>query len=175
MKVSLSSDHIQYSIEDYNGAKAETWTFNGQLHNVDDQPAWVVNDGEELKWFVHGDLHRDEALGPAYIRVPQKEYFYFNLNVLHRRLGPALITYERSAWYLNGDKHRTDGPAIALRNGTQEWYQFDRLHRIDGPAVILSNGMMSWYLRGLSYKFNEWLEETPLDDERKLLLKLQYG
>jgi len=28
----------------------------------------------------------------------------------------------RKEWYLNGDLHRTDGPAVELPNGAKEWY-----------------------------------------------------
>ena len=49
-------------------------------------------------------------------------------------------------WYLNGQLHREDGPAIIYADGDQRWYLNDQLHREDGPAVIKANGSQRWYL-----------------------------
>ena len=38
-------------------------------------------------------------------------------------------------WYLNGKRHREDGPAIEKTNGTKKWYLNGKLHREDGPAI----------------------------------------
>ena len=57
-------------------------------------------------------------------------------------------------WYLNGERHRTDGPAAIDANGTQHWYLNGKLHRTDGPAMSWANGAHSWYLNG------EWLSEA---------------
>ena len=51
-------------------------------------------------------------------------------------------------WYLNGKRHRTDGPAIIYHSGSQYWYLNDKLHRTDGPAVIYPDGTQYWYLNG---------------------------
>lgn len=55
-------------------------------------------------------------------------------------------------WYLNGDLHRVNGPAIIDANGTQYWFLNGELHRVDGPAVIYSNGTQMWYLNGIEYR-----------------------
>jgi hypothetical protein len=47
-------------------------------------------------------------------------------------------------------------------------------HREDGPALIYPNGQAYWYLHGTLYTFNEYLKLTPIPDEQKLLLRLQY-
>ena len=49
-------------------------------------------------------------------------------------------------WYLNGKRHREDGPAIEYADGTKCWYLNGKLHREDGPAVEYSNGDKHWYL-----------------------------
>ena len=51
-------------------------------------------------------------------------------------------------WYLNGKRHREDGPAIEYPDGTKVWYLNDELHREDGPAVEYPDGTKSWYLNG---------------------------
>jgi hypothetical protein len=49
-------------------------------------------------------------------------------------------------WFLNGLRHREDGPAIEWANGDKDWYLNDELHREDGPAVDWADGNKVWYL-----------------------------
>ena len=51
-------------------------------------------------------------------------------------------------WYLNGQRHREDGPACEWVDGTKHWYLNDKLHREDGPAVECADGTKRWYLNG---------------------------
>jgi len=51
-------------------------------------------------------------------------------------------------WYLNGETHRTDGPAVEYANGTKVWFLNNKRHRTDGPAIEYANGNKSWYLNG---------------------------
>jgi hypothetical protein len=51
-------------------------------------------------------------------------------------------------WYLNGQLHREDGPAVEYDNGTRQWYLNGKLHREDGPAIEYANGVRHWYLNG---------------------------
>ena len=68
---------------------------------------------------------------------------------LHREDGPAI---ERSNgdkwWYLNGELHREDGPAVEDPNGYKAWYLNGKEHREDGPAVEYSDGDKWWFLNG---------------------------
>ena len=50
------------------------------------------------------------------------------------------------AWYLNGKRHREDGPALEDSDGDKAWYLNNKLHREDGPAVEYSKGYKEWYL-----------------------------
>jgi hypothetical protein len=56
--------------------------------------------------------------------------------------------YGTKSWYLNGELHRDDGPAVEFANGTKCWYLNGKLHREDGPAVEYANGDKRWYLNG---------------------------
>lgn len=49
-------------------------------------------------------------------------------------------------WYLNGEFHREDGPAIEYLNGCKEWWVNGRHHRIDGPAIDAPHSFKAWYL-----------------------------
>ena len=67
----------------------------------------------------------------------------------HREDGPAVEwTDGTKKWYLNGQLHREDGPAIERANGDKEWYLNGQLHREDGPAVEYADGYKAWYLDG---------------------------
>jgi hypothetical protein len=79
-------------------------------------------------------------------------------------------------WYLNGEYHREDGPAIEKTNGTKIWYLNDKCHREDGPAVECANGDKIWYLNSKCYteqEFNEKMnpkaKELSVSDISKLL------
>ena len=68
---------------------------------------------------------------------------------LHREDGPAVEYLNGSkAWYLNDQRHREDGPAVEHASGTKFWYLNGQLHREDGPAVEYLNGTKFWYLNG---------------------------
>ena len=78
----------------------------------------------------------------------------------HRTDGPAIERLDGTKkWYLNGERHRTDGPAIEWPDGEKEWYLNGELHRTDGPAVEWSDGEKEWYLNDKKYlEINYWKE-----------------
>jgi len=57
-------------------------------------------------------------------------------------------------WYLNGNLHRENGPAIEYADGTKCWYLNGKRHREDinpetgltCPAIEFANGGKWWYL-----------------------------
>ena len=51
-------------------------------------------------------------------------------------------------WFLNGQLHREDGPAVEGASGTKNWYLNGQLHREDGPAIEGANGCKCWFLNG---------------------------
>ncbi|MAG26488.1 hypothetical protein CMI47_13155 [Candidatus Pacearchaeota archaeon] len=68
---------------------------------------------------------------------------------LHREDGPAILCHDGDKrWYLNGKRHREDGPAVIYANGCKFWYLNGKLHREDGPAILYQNGDKYWCLNG---------------------------
>ena len=66
-------------------------------------------------------------------------------------------------WFLNGLRHREDGPAVERSNGYKAWCLNGKLHREDGPAVTYSTGEKYWYLNGeylTEEEFNERMTPT---------------
>ena len=78
---------------------------------------------------------------------------------IHREDGPAIIEADGSeSWFLNNQRHREDGPAYIGADGTQVWYLNGKRHREDGPAIIWADGTKQWWLNSRYYtehKFNE--------------------
>jgi len=64
----------------------------------------------------------------------------------HRLDGPAVeFANGDKYWYVNGRRHRLDGPAIERPNSYKAWYVNDKRHRLDGPAIETSGGHKAWY------------------------------
>ena len=132
------------------------YRLNGKLHNDNDLPAIVYNDGT-LMWFKNGLMHR--VNGPAFISLTGTEYWYQN-GEYHRDNDLPAITWANGTrmWYQRGKLHRNDsggsgsgrndGPAIIDHNGTKYWYLNDKLHRDDGPAIVYLDGREEYYHHG---------------------------
>ena len=151
------------------------WFAAGLLHR-EDGPAQYSEDGTTQLFYRHGELHRDEDL-PACIRPGQRYFYKHNQlhrdgdgpavitatrqewyvrGQLHRPDGkPAIIlltgtqdvTPGALEYWEHGKRHRVDGPATTIQEGTHEldggnglgpilpqWYFEGKLHRVGGPA-----------------------------------------
>ena len=64
------------------------------------------------------------------------------------------------SWYLNGKRHREDGPALEWADGTKYWFLNDKYHREDGPAVEYANGDKFWYLDDIPMTEQEHQQRT---------------
>ena len=63
-------------------------------------------------------------------------------------------------WYLNGERHRDDGPAVEWADGGFEWYVNGECHREDGPAIEYPDGNGSWWINGYSLSESEYKNRT---------------
>ena len=80
---------------------------------------------------------------------------------LHRTDGPAIECFDGGKeWYFKGKRHREDGPAVERVNGGRAWYLNGDLHREDGPAVESTYGYRAWYLNGEKLTEEEFNERT---------------
>ena len=55
----------------------------------------------------------------------------------------------------NGLLHRSCGPAIIEKDGTEGWYYKGKLHRYNGPAKVLVDGTELWYHHGTCLSNND--------------------
>ena len=62
-------------------------------------------------------------------------------------------------WYVNGQLHREDGPAVEYPNGYKEWWVNGKRHREDGPAIQHSNGYKEWFLNNKNYSAEDFFKE----------------
>lgn len=62
---------------------------------------------------------------------------------------------ECQEWWLNGNHHREDGPALIWPDGHQEWWLNGERHRIDGPALIRPGYRQQWYFKGTFLGYND--------------------
>ena len=85
--------------------------------------------------------------------------WYVNGQV-HRLDGPAVEYADGSkAWFINNQPHREDGPAVVWPDGSTEWYVNGKRHREDGPAVEQGNGTKHWFLNDKEFHTaEEWAE-----------------
>jgi len=76
---------------------------------------------------------------------------------------------EITKWYLDGKIHRGNNlPAIeyiSSANGYKAWYVNGLRHRENGPAIEYADGSKGWYLKGLYYTEEEFNEKmNPKQD-----------
>ena len=102
------------------------------------------------------------------------KYWYLN-GQLHREDGPAIEWANGSnSWCLNGHLHREGGPAVEYADGDKYWYLNGQWHREDGPAIECANGDKEWYLDGQRLAEKEFnartkAKELTVADIEKLL------
>jgi len=77
--------------------------------------------------------------------------------------------YEDKYWFLNGKKHKEDGPAVVTQDGSKGWYLNDKLHRIDGPAIELFDGSKYWFLNGKEVNKEQIIDFNPDITEREYI------
>jgi hypothetical protein len=74
-------------------------------------------------------------------------------------------------WYQNGERHRSDGPAVEWSTGDKEWFRNGERHRLDGPAIIYANGDKEWWVDSAPLTPAEFAAKM-LDKETALLWKM---
>jgi hypothetical protein len=83
--------------------------------------------------------------------------------------------YGNKHWCLNGELHKTDGPAVERANGGKSWYINGKHHRTDGPAVERADGGKTWWIDDVEYSFDEFAIEMNWTQEEIVIWKLQYA
>ena len=65
--------------------------------------------------------------------------------LIHCEDGPAVeLASGTKEWWINGKRHRLDGPAVEYFGG-KEWWIKGKLHRKDGPTIERANGDKEYF------------------------------
>lgn len=64
---------------------------------------------------------------------------------------PSIDKLGNRRWYVNGQLHRLDGPAVEYIGGDYMWYRKGKNHRTDGPAIEYRGVAKYWYVNGVQY------------------------
>lgn len=88
----------------------------------------------------------------------------------HREDGPALFNdyrIDNEYWYYDVKLHRLDGPAAIYNlSKIKSYYIHGNCHRADGPAIERENGNNEYWYNNINYpnikNNNEWLRFTKL-------------
>ncbi len=67
-------------------------------------------------------------------------------------------------YYVNGQFHREDGPAVEYTNGTKEYYVNGKRHREGGPAIEHPDGSKDYYLNGNLYPKEDYYKQQVVID-----------
>ena len=207
------------AFEHPNGSKE--WWVHGKHHRIDGPAVEHVDDinnvNVEKEWYVNGKQMSEEQFNQwrarhnpikesrienlkqlASMEIPYRVYgdgtevyktkegfryenpngskeWYVN-GELHRIDGPAIeVANGDRFWYVNGERHRTDGPAVEQADGRKAWFVNDKRHRTDGPAIEFADGRKAWYIHGkkMSEKqFDKWrAKKNPIKESRAENLK----
>ena len=112
-----------------------------------------VTNGEDENWFRSAVLAkyatRSEMLKDITTGKANGNKFWYLDGKRHRVDGPAIEYADGDKyWYLDGKCHRVDGPAVEWADGDKFWYLDGKRHRVDGPAIEYADGTKFWYLDG---------------------------
>lgn len=150
------------------------WYKNNKLHRLKDQPASMTFTGIDPK---HVDKIKtvDDVLKLGgnicvleYYKhdKPYRRNFKNPVTAKGCDLETSKQVITRAEWKLNGELHRTDGPAL-IDGCRKIWYQNGQLHRLDGPAIVDHHPSLNeWWIEGyriLTKHMRPWLKKNNVD------------
>jgi len=140
-----------------------SWRRNGMALGVGALGMGLTMQGFDTggKLYLDGEHRPHREDGPA-VEYSYGRKAYWVHGERHRDDGPALIdpVGEVEAYWVHGRLHREDGPASIDAEGVEYWVDGE-LHREGGPAMISKDGSSwAWYSHGK-------LHRSPIDDGSK--------
>ncbi len=75
------------------------------------------------------------------------------------------------------DIHGDDGPmCVKWPSGRTSYYLGDIAHRTDGPAIIERDGTQEWFINGIGYYNNQDFQlAAGVSDEDMVAMVIKYG
>ena len=102
--------------------------------------------GADDEWFrTHMRGRGKLALSRVLVSAPK----YFSIHVyVAKYTGNVVYTEGTKIWFVEGEFHRDDGPAVIMSSGVEKWYRHGHLHREGGPAIFRPGHSSRWYIDG---------------------------
>ena len=66
----------------------------------------------------------------------------------HKEDGPAVFYKNKLEWWSNGKRHNPVNPAVEYINGDKEWWFEGKPHKEDGPAIDFKE-YKEWWIKGV--------------------------
>jgi hypothetical protein len=88
---------------------------------------------------------------------------------------PTVVCNDDKYWYLNGELHRENGPAVEFSDGSKFWYFNGQYHREDGPAVEYANGVICWFYHGEDMQEKFHIKIESVEQYKKLISLLMFS
>jgi hypothetical protein len=64
-------------------------------------------------------------------------------------------------------------PTLYIDNyGNKRWFLNGNYHREDGPAIKFKDGKKCWFLNGQEYSFEKWFKKLTPNQQEKFLWNL---
>jgi hypothetical protein len=137
--------------------EGEEWWIDGKPHRDGDLPA--IDLPKLKKWYKNGKLHRENDKPAVQILGCGDTW-----KAPHDTCENFLITGYCDIWFLDGELHRDNAPALLYHDGSVwSWWSHGKRHRLCGPAR--SSG--EWWINGTQYmekQFNEKVNEKVQQD-----------
>jgi len=75
------------------------------------------------------------------------------------RNGLIIDEHGTKYWFLNGQLHRVNGPAVEWADGTKWWSLNGQFHRVDGPAIEYADGRVEYWVNGVKISKKRFLSD----------------
>ena len=123
--------------------------------------------GNTIRYYKNGLLH---CIDDAAIEDSDGNKFWYLNGERHRINGPAIESNGHKEWWVNGKLHRLNAPAIECVNGNKIWFINGEKHRTNGPAMECVDGTKYWCLHNKEYgKNNDFTIQSWIHFQRTLL------
>ena len=100
---------------------------------------------------------------------------YNNPDNFHRLGGLPACEYANGdkEYYVNGLRHRLNGPAVEFVNGTKFYFENGKKHRIDGPAYESANGYKEYWFEDVQYSYEDWLAKINIKEKEMTVAEIE--
>ena len=109
-------------------------TINGVTVSFDNTPKEIIINGNDVSASIINNSNEDVRVSEYTINNPKLVDCLMNFEGMETFTG-VVKDKDSVAYYVNGELHRDNGPAIEWEDGTKEWYIDGNIHRENGPAI----------------------------------------